>query len=75
MIKYLATAVVGATVGVGAVFGVAVAVSDAPLVTIDNSTVETFDYSQSAFPCEEDQALQYDPMFGSDHVGCVSLDR
>ena len=65
MIKYIATALVGATVGIGAVVGAAVAVSDAPLVAIDNSTVETFDFSQGAFPCEEDQALQFDPRFGN----------
>lgn len=29
---------------------------------------------QTEFPCHEDQALMYHPVFGSEHVGCVQLD-
>ena len=77
MRNMLVGAAAGFTIGWAALIGVAVTVSNAPLV--DNSTTNVehngFDYSQEAFPCEEDQALQFDPRFGSELVGCVSLDR
>lgn len=31
-------------------------------------------YSQSEFPCREDEVLGYGPSFGPDRVGCISLD-
>jgi hypothetical protein len=29
---------------------------------------------QSSFPCEEDEVLGYDPVFGPDKVGCIHIE-
>ncbi|AEJ93348.1 hypothetical protein SEA_SUPERCALLIE99_83 [Mycobacterium phage SuperCallie99] len=31
-------------------------------------------FTQSAFPCEEDELLGYAPEFGPDNVGCIHID-
>lgn len=31
-------------------------------------------YSQSDFPCQEDEVLGYSPQFGTERVGCIHID-
>lgn len=32
-------------------------------------------FSQSEFPCEEDEVLGFAPRFGPDRVGCIHIDE
>lgn len=36
--------------------------------------VPGYDFSQEAFPCQEDEVLGYAPQFGPDRVGCIHID-
>lgn len=38
------------------------------------SHYDTDFYSQSTFPCAEDEALVYAPQFGPDRVGCMHIE-
>lgn len=32
-------------------------------------------FSQKNFPCQEDEALMFDPYFGPEHVGCIPVNQ
>ncbi len=36
---------------------------------------DDYDYSQTEFPCQEDEVLGYSPKFGPDHVGCIHVEE
>ena len=81
MMKALVAGVVGAGIGIAALTGIAVTVAQpgtgieqAEFYGGEYSMDEGYDFSQESFPCEEDEALMYSPVFGPDQVGCINLD-
>lgn len=44
------------------------------LLADDLEAPPTVPFTQSEFPCQEDEVLGYAPEFGPDHVGCIHID-
>ncbi|AOT25007.1 hypothetical protein PBI_KALPINE_88 [Mycobacterium phage Kalpine] len=64
MKKHLLTAVIASITTIG-ILGLSGPAEASP---------PTIPFSQSAFPCQEDEVLGYAPEFGPDNVGCIHVD-
>jgi hypothetical protein len=69
--RRIATAIVGAEIGLAGLFGAFGVLHSNAVAYADT---DGYDYSQQAFPCEEDEVLGYAPQFGPDRVGCIHID-
>jgi len=77
--KTVVTGLVGAGVGIAAITGIAVAVSDqGPDATAEfyggEYAMDEAGMTQEAFPCAEDEVLGFAPEFGPEHVGCMHVE-